>query len=142
MTIHTPEHFKAMTDNERLELLETMGKEAYGNQWKSRFARESGWSRRTLHNWMSKATIMPIAAIVQMQDYARRRTTADQLMRLMGGLAKDLRQVSINLNAALGETKQNLRAERERIEQLTELAPDDDELAPEDGGLDIDESQL
>jgi hypothetical protein len=51
---HARRQFKAMTEPDRLALFETMGREAYGTQWKAAFARESGWSRRTVHNWLAR----------------------------------------------------------------------------------------
>jgi hypothetical protein len=142
MTIHTPDDFRAMTEPDRLALFEDMGREAYGTQWKAAFARQSGWSRRTVHNWLARDSQMPIAALVHMQEYARRRTTPEMLMQAMGTLAKDLRLTSQNLNASLRDIKENLRADRALGEKLTEPVHDDDEPVLAIDAPDIDVSRL
>lgn len=146
--IHTAETLDAMTAQERAALFEELGAEAYGTpRFRVRFAQDSGWARRTFDNWKSKPETMPVAAILLMQEWARRRTTPEILLAAVNDVARDLSNVATTMKGAARMVGQTLADERalataRRSEKPTPPEPDADERAPAASVGDIDESRL
>lgn len=148
LKIHTAETLDAMTPAERIALFDELGREAYGTtRWHTAFARDSGWTRRTFYNWTHKPEQLPVAAVLLLQEWARRRTTPEILLAAVNKVANDLGNVASEMKGAARMVAQTLNEERaaasqRRTEQLTAPAPAAAEPEPVDDDPGFDVSRL
>lgn len=151
MKTYSAQDLRELTEDERLEIFRDLGIACYGSErFHSKFARDSGWSRRTFWNWTQGDTPIPIAAILLLQEWSGRKTTPEVLLTAMGTVSKDMENIAKTIKSASQYISNTLREERQArrfredgpAEQLTAPEPAAADPVPEHDDLEIDVSRL
>lgn len=149
MQTFTAAQIAAMPDAARIALFEELGAATYGtDRFHSRFARDSGWSRRTFYNWTNGIDSIPPVAILILQEWANRRTTPSGLIEAMNAMAAKIEKVAKECRETASTATLDLRASRKavvarEIEEDPTLAERDAAgPAPEPAASGIDLSRL
>lgn len=147
MQTYSATDLDAMTAAERIDLFQTLGAAAYGTpHFHSKFARDSGWARRTFYNWNTGESPIPTGALLLLQEWSGRRTTPEVLLAAVLEVTRDLEKIARTLKNAGALVAEDLREQRKanrfRAEELTAPEPAADDPAPADDGPGIDLSRL
>lgn len=90
----TAEKIGAKTPKERLELLDSFGRLAFGDVGQREMAEQIGYTRRTWANWRTRPETIPTAVILLLQEWALRGSKDAMALRTFAEISDSMEAIS------------------------------------------------